>query len=144
MAHSSEPTGEDVDIEGMREYLVQTAVEFAVLFGSHARATTSDSSDIDVAIRFPAELSDADRFHLRNRIDAELQEYADEFVDVSDIDSLANTIAYAALRDRVCLVGDEDVVDAFHRQIKAEYERTAEERERENEAFIDRLARGDV
>ncbi|MFC7155371.1 nucleotidyltransferase domain-containing protein [Halomarina halobia] len=37
----------------MRDYLAQTAVEFAHLFGSRIRGTAEESSDVDVALRLP-------------------------------------------------------------------------------------------
>lgn len=144
MAHQSEPTVEGVDIEGMEEYLAETDVVFAVLFGSHARGTADESSDVDVAVRFPDDLDERDRFYLRNRIDAEIQEYAEGFVDVSDIESLPVPVAYAALRDGILLAGDDDALDTYQDRVETEYEATADERERERQEFIDRLARGDV
>lgn len=144
MAHSGEPTIETVDVEGIREYLTQSSVEFAILFGSHARGTASDTSDVDIAIRFPKKLNDYERFSLRNRIDADLQEYATGFVDVSDIETLPNPVAYAALQDGIRLIGDTETIDAYREQIDREYETAASEREEERREFIDRLARGDV
>jgi hypothetical protein len=35
------PTVEEVDTDGMSAYLAQTTVEFAILFGSHARESVS-------------------------------------------------------------------------------------------------------
>ena len=63
-------------------------VVFAVLFGSQAQETAHKSSDIDIALYLPGEMDAYERFQLRNRVDANLQEYASGFVDVSDMDSL--------------------------------------------------------
>lgn len=144
MAHPSNRDVEGVNLEGMRQYLSQTKIDFAVLFGSHARGTADESSDVDVALRFPADVDEHDRFHLRNRIDAELQEYAVGFVDVSDIETLPNPVAHAALHDGILLAGDEDSLKEYKEKVETEYEAGAGEREREREEFIDRLARGDV
>jgi predicted nucleotidyltransferase len=144
MVKSRESTVEGVDLEGMRAYLEGTAVEFAVLFGSRAQQTADAGSDVDIALGFPASMSDYDRFRLRNRVDAELQAYADSFVDVSDLDSLPNPVAHAALRDGIRIVGDDDTVEAYQSQVDAVYETKSGTREHENEAFIDRLARGDT
>lgn len=144
MASTGESDIENVNIAGMSDYLTQTDVVFAVLFGSYARDTADSSSDVDIALRFPDEMDDYERFHLRNGIVAELQQYADTFVDVSDLDSLPLPVAHAALRDGRLLMGDEKTVDAYRKQVKQEYEATAEKREREHREFIDRLARGDV
>ncbi|RDZ51315.1 DNA polymerase III subunit beta [Haloferax sp. Atlit-4N] len=144
MPQSDDPAVETIDIEGIKEYLAQTEVIFAVLFGSYARGTADESSDVDIALRFPEEMSEAERFRRRNRIDADLQSYAEGFVDVSDIESLPTHVAHAALRDGVRVVGDEREVNAYKKRVDTEYDASASEREQERREFIDRLARGDV
>jgi len=144
MVASREPAIEGVDLEAMRAYLAGTAVEFAVLFGSRAQGTAETTSDVDIALGFPDSLSDRERFRLRNRVDAELQAYADGFVDVSDIESLPTPVAHAALRTGIRLVGDEDTIDAYKTAVATAYESDSEARERERAEFIDRLARGDT
>lgn len=141
MAKTGEP---GVDLDGIREYLDGTPVVFAVLFGSHARGTADSTSDVDVALRFPDGMDAHERFRARNRIDAELQRFADGFVDASDIETLPTSVAVAALRDGVRLVGDEDAITSYRERIERAHDATAAERERERQAFIDRLARGDV
>ncbi|MGQ3330762.1 type VII toxin-antitoxin system MntA family adenylyltransferase antitoxin [Halorubrum sp. FL23] len=88
---------EGVDVAAIRRYLAATDVRFAILFGSRVRGNTHESSDVDVALRFPDRPSPTERFRRRNRIDADLQGYVDSFVDVSDIDVLPLPIARAAL-----------------------------------------------
>lgn len=141
MSSTSEPS---VDTAEMGAYLARTNVVFAVLFGSHARGTEDSSSDVDIALCFPDGMDDYERFHHRNSIVAELQQYADAFVDVSDLDSLPLPVVHAALRDGILLMGDEQTIEAYRERVTEEYEATAEKREREHRAFIDRLARGDV
>ena len=143
-ANHGEPPVEGVDVAAMRRYLAETDVCFAVLFGSRVRGDAHESSDVDVALRFPDDLSSTERFRRRNRIDAELQSHADAFVDVSDIDSLPLPIARAALRDGIRLVGDDREVDAYRDRVEAEYEETATERERDRREFVDRLAKGEL
>ena len=144
MPNSDDSAVDTLDIDAIRAYLAQTEVSFAILFGSHARGTADESSDVDIALRFPAEMPENERFRRRNRIDAELQEFAAGFVDVSDIESLPTHVAYAAIRDGTCLVGEEEVVDAYREQVTAAYETDENEREQARREFIDRLARGDV
>lgn len=144
MPRPDDSSVETIDLEAIRDYLDQTEVIFAVLFGSHARGTADESSDVDIALRFPDELSEAERFRRRNRIDADLQAYADGFVDVSDIESLPTHVAHAALRDGVRFVGDQKDVDTYKQDVEAEYDANASERDQERREFIDRLARGDV
>jgi predicted nucleotidyltransferase len=144
MHESGDREIEGVDLDGLRRALEQTEVVFAVLFGSHVEGTTHADSDVDITLRLPESLTLKARFRLRNRIDAELQSYAEGFVDVSDIESLPVPVAHAALQDGLLLVGEAEPVAEYRVKIAAEYEATKPEREREREAFLDRLARGDV
>jgi predicted nucleotidyltransferase len=144
MHESGDREIEGVDLDGLRRALEQTEVVFAVLFGSHVEGTTHAESDVDIALRLPESLTPKARFRLRNRIDAELQSYAEGFVDVSDIESLPVPVAHAALQNGIVLCGDDKAVSEYRTQIATEYEATKPEREREREAFLDRLARGDV
>ncbi|SFL46662.1 Predicted nucleotidyltransferase [Halogranum rubrum] len=144
MTNPGDSAVDTLDIAAIRAYLAQTKISFAILFGSHARGTADESSDVDIALRFPEEIPEDERFRRRNRIDAELQEFAVGFVDVNNIESLPTHVAYAALRDGVRLVGDEEVVDAYRQKVTATYEAGESEREQERREFIDRLARGDV
>jgi hypothetical protein len=41
------------------------------------------------------------------------QEYAQGFVDVSEIASLPEPVVHAALRDGIALVGDEQIVESY-------------------------------
>lgn len=140
---TNESTIEDPDIDEMSAYLAGTEVTFALLFGSYARGTTETTSDVDVALRFPEDMDAYERFHCRNRIDVRLQKYAENFVDVSDIDSLPITAAYAALRDGIILVGDTSDVEAYRTQVEQEYFATKEKRDRAGRKFIRKLARGE-
>lgn len=144
METSGEPATDGVDLDELRDYLSQTCAVYALLFGSRARGTADASSDVDIALRFPDEMDDRERFVHRNRIDAALQEYAASFVDVSDIEELPTGVAYTALRDGSVLVGESQVAASDYERVRTEYEATESERKREREAFIDRLARGDV
>jgi len=95
-------------------------------------------------LRFPGDLSSTERFRRRNRIDADLQGYADGFVDVSDIDGRPLPIARAALEHGIRLVGNDGWIEADHERIAAEDEETAADRERDHRKFIDRLAKGEI
>jgi predicted nucleotidyltransferase len=144
MIESRESTTEGVDLEGMQAYLAETDVEFAVLFGSRARGTADTGSDVDIALGFPESLTDRDRFRLRNRVDAELQAYANGFVDVSDIESLPTPVAHAALRDGIVIFGDEAIVEAYKTDVVDTFEAESQARNEDRDEFIDRLARGDI
>jgi len=141
MVETGEPTIDGVNVDAIRDYLEEASLVFAVLFGSHVRGSAHDTSDVDIALRFPSDMDAYERFTHRNRIDADLQEYADGFVDVSDIESLPTPVAVAALRDGIVLVGDQEAVTEYKRRVESDYDERATERERRE--FIDRLARGD-
>lgn len=134
---------DDVDTAGMTEYLAASPVLYAILFGSRNRDDSTTSSDVDIALQFPDELDDRERFDARNRIDAELQSYADSFVDVSDVERLPVRVAARALREGRVLYGDEAVTAddrrRFEEQVAAEEE---EDRKRHRRDVIDRLAEG--
>lgn len=138
------PDIETADIDAICAALDAADIEFALLFGSHARRDAATNSDLDIAVRFPTQISDRERFRARNRIDATLQEHAEHTVDVSDIDTLPVTVQHAALRDGIVLCGDSDAVAEYRERVSNAYESTAAERDQNREAFIDRLARGDT
>ena len=142
MHDASDGAIEDVDIAGMQEYLDSTDVVFAVLFGSHATGTADATSDVDIALRFPDEMAAIERFRRRNRIDAELQQYAAGFVDVSDLEELPVHVAHAALRDGIVVAGEMST--AYREEVEQEYEATAGERAAQREELIERLASGDM
>lgn len=133
-----------VDVQGMRAVLDQPSVEFAILFGSRARGSASQTSDVDVAIRFREDEDETARFRRRNRIDAELQAYAESFVDVSDIDDLPTELRHRVLDEGLLLVGDVDDVAEYAEQVTDAVTRTATDRDADRREFIDRLARGEL
>lgn len=139
-----DPATEAVDVEGIRASLADRPVVFAVLFGSHARGDAGTGSDVDIALRFPETMDAHERFRLRNRIDADLQSYAEGLVDVSDIETLPLPVAHAAMTEGVRLAGDGEALEEYRDRIDEAYEESEAERRDEREAFIDRLAEGDV
>jgi len=144
MTRQEVPQVETADLDAIRGVLDTAEVEFGLLFGSHAQGEATAGSDLDIAVRFPDSMSDRERFRARNRIDATLQEYADNTVDVSDMDKLPVGVKHAALRDGIVLCGDKDAVADYRERVTTAYEATADERATERQAFIDRLARGDT
>ncbi|WP_311172539.1 type VII toxin-antitoxin system MntA family adenylyltransferase antitoxin [Halobellus ordinarius] len=144
MTEADRPDSAEVDLDGMCAFLGRKDIDFAVLFGSHARGVAEDSSDVDIALKFHDDIDERECFRRRNRIDAEVQAYADGFVDVSDIETLPTHVARAALREGIPLVGEKSVIDAYRARTEAEYDARSGERKNEREQFIERLARGDV
>lgn len=127
-----------VDTGGMAEYLDRTPVVYAVVFGSGVRGDAVTGSDVDVALQFPDDLDDRERFDARNRIDAELQSYADSFVDVSDVERLPVTVVARALRDGQVLYGDDEVAAVDRHRFEEQVAAEEEDRKRHRRDVIDR------
>lgn len=135
---------DSIDLDGVRSVLAETDVRYAVVFGSYATGSETASSDLDVCVRFADECSRRERFRQRNRIDSTLQSYAEPFVDVSDLETLPDTVALNALRDGVLLYGGSATKAADERRLEREVDAESEQRERQRREFIDRLAEGNV
>ncbi|QSW98220.1 type VII toxin-antitoxin system MntA family adenylyltransferase antitoxin [Haloterrigena alkaliphila] len=133
-----------INLEGFRSVFDEADVRYAVLFGSYATGSESQTSDLDVGVRFADECSRRERFRRRNRIDSELQSYADPFVDVSDLEALPDTVALTALRDGRLLYGDLAAKAADERRLERRVEESSERRARRRRDVIDRLAERDV
>ncbi|MCU4754276.1 nucleotidyltransferase domain-containing protein [Halobacteria archaeon AArc-curdl1] len=133
-----------VDLEAVRDHLQTTGVTYAVLFGSYASGNPTESSDVDICVRFPDDWTRHERFRQRNRIDAHLQRCAEAFVDVSDLQALPDEIALNALEKGTILYGDETVKATDQRRLKNRLEDSKASRLEEQRSFVDRLAEGDV
>ncbi|MFP9191235.1 type VII toxin-antitoxin system MntA family adenylyltransferase antitoxin [Natrialbaceae archaeon A-CW1-1] len=133
-----------VDLEAVRDHLQTTGVTYGVLFGSYASGNPTESSDVDICVRFPDDWTRHERFRQRNRIDAQLQRYAETFVDVSKLEALPDEIALNALEKGTILYGDETVKATDHHRLKNRVEDSKASRLKERRSFVDRLAEGDV
>ncbi|MFP9193119.1 type VII toxin-antitoxin system MntA family adenylyltransferase antitoxin [Natronosalvus vescus] len=107
-----------VDLEAVRDYIRTTEVTYAILFGSYASGNPTDTSDVDICVRFPDDWTRHERFRQRNRIDAKLQRYAEAFVDVSYLEALPDEIALNALEEGTILYGEETVKVTDQRRLK--------------------------
>ena len=142
---TGDPTSvEGVDLDGIRGYLRDQPLRFAIAFGSRVWGTGDGSSDVDVTLAFEDDLDRKERFRRRNRIDAALQAYADVQADVSDFESLPISVAYEAVHEGVLLVGEERTLRRLERQLEEELESTEGERRRERRRTLDRLSSGDA
>lgn len=139
---SSDRVVRHVDLDGMAAFLDGTEAVYAICFGSVARRDAHAGSDVDVAIRFPDGMDERERFRHRNRIDAELQAYADTTVDVSDVEALPPAVALRAVREGVLVTGDGSRLEADRDRLESRAGGRTADRLREQRSFIDRLARG--
>lgn len=114
-------------------------VEFAVVFGSRITGEPTQASDLDLAVKFPADLSEAERFERQCFLSGDLQRDDLPFVDVSDIESLPLAVAHEALQGTfVC--GDEDAFAQFKTRIEARFDDRRDDLRRQQRAVIDRIA----
>jgi predicted nucleotidyltransferase len=133
--------GPDTDVLADLERVLcgDPAIEFVLVFGSRVTETTSQSSDLDIAIKFSPDLSESERFQRRCGLAGELQRDDAPFIDVADLDALPLHVAHDAL-DGQRLCGDpQAVADATANIETALAERGAAIRRRQR-AVIDRIA----
>lgn len=115
------------------------AVEFVVAFGSQITATPTRGSDLDLAIKFAADLSDRERFERRCFLSGDLQRDDAPFVDISDIETLPVDVAHDAVNGRfVC--GDSDAFERFKSDVEATFDEQREDIRRDQQTVIDRIA----
>lgn len=105
-------------IDTLRRVLSDHGVSFAVLFGSAARESMDEHSDVDVAIEFedcrPTDDGYSDRY---GRLCTDLDDELPVPVDVVDVHTMSSRFAHAALEDGTLLVGSEErrseLLDAY-------------------------------
>ena len=116
-----------------------SAVEFAVAFGSRVSGTPTESSDLDLAVQFAEGVSGSARFEKRCFLSGDLQSEGRPFVDVADIESLPLEVAHDAV-DGVCLCGDREAFERFKRATEAAFDDRRETLRRRRRSVIDRIA----
>ncbi|MFW6382640.1 MAG: type VII toxin-antitoxin system MntA family adenylyltransferase antitoxin [Haloferacaceae archaeon] len=114
-------------------------VSFVVAFGSRLSGTATESSDLDIAVKFDDELSDGERFDKRCFLSGELQSDEAPFVDISDIETVPLDVAHDAVNGTfVC--GDSEAFERFKRGVESRYTDRRDERRRGQRGVIDRIA----
>lgn len=114
-------------------------IEFVVAFGSHVTGSTTQGSDLDVAIKFIDRLSSRERFEKRCFLSGTLQQDTLPFIDLSDIETLPLDVAHDAVSG-VFVCGDEHAFGQFKSGVNAAFEAQRDERRRQRAAVIDRIA----
>jgi len=115
------------------------AVEFVVAFGSRSTGEATPASDLDVAIKFAADLSAGDRFEKRCFLSGNLQQDDAPFIDLSDIETLPLDVAHDAVNGTfVC--GDEHAFEQFKTAIQAAFDDQRDTIRRQQRDVIDRIA----
>lgn len=97
-----------VDIETLREVLEESPITLGVLYGSVARGTDHERSDIDVAVEFDEDLSSTDRTDARLSLIERLAiALGTDDVDVVPIARVPHSLLDEIRTDGVILIGSE-------------------------------------
>lgn len=114
-------------------------VEFAIVFGSQSTGETTQTSDIDLAVKFSDDLTEGDRFDRRCFLSGNLQREELPFIDVSDIEALSLDVAHDAVNGTF-ICGDEDAFEQFKSDIEETFSDHRDTVRRQQRAVIDRIA----
>lgn len=116
-----------------------SAIEFAVAFGSQISGEPIRSSDLDIAVKFADDLSDRERFEKRCFLSGDLQQEGAPFVDLSDIETLPLDVAHDAVNGQfVC--GDEQAFERFKNGVESTFSERRDSLRRHQRSVIDRIA----
>jgi predicted nucleotidyltransferase len=114
-------------------------VTFVVAFGSQVTGDPTQSSDLDLAVKFSDGLSERDRFEKQCYLSGALQQEDAPFVDLADIETLPVAVACDAL-DGTFVCGDEDAYERFKRDIETTFAEQRDTVRRQQRDVIDRIA----
>lgn len=117
----------------------ESDIVFAVVFGSQVSGNPTQSSDIDLAVKFTDELSKQERFEKRCFLSGDLQHENRPFIDISDIESLPLEVTYDAVNGEF-LCGDKQTFEEFKADIEEEFAVQRETLRRQQRAVIERIA----
>jgi predicted nucleotidyltransferase len=128
-------------IETIRGILRDHSVQCALLFGSHATATTHPTSDIDIAVELETTQREDPAYNEAFfSLSADLSEALEtDDVDLVDIHMLSSRVAASIFKGGILLVGDMEHAEELRRRVTDRSSDTRSPRER----FDDALARID-
>lgn len=140
---NSTPAADRPVEEVVRQVVEAYPVEFAVLFGSYAKGTETQESDVDIAVAFDGDRSPQERLELRIDLVVELTRALEmDAVDVTDLESVRPEIGISALRTGIVLIGEEDrverLLDELEREVVTDRE-THEDRMRRLDSILEQL-----
>lgn len=123
---------DSLDLDTLRTTLREHPVQLAILFGSHATATTHSTSDIDIAVELeehrPSDCGYNDAF-LGLSADLSNALSTDE-VDLVDLHAVSPALAATIFDHGVLLIGDQERADELRRQVTVVDSETQSPRER--------------
>lgn len=114
-------------------------IEYVVAFGSQVSGESTESSDVDLAVKFADDLSDQERFERWCFLSGNLQREDAPFIDVSDIQALPLDVAHDVVNGEL-ICGDEEAFERFKAEIEAGFSDEREIIRRQQREVIDRIA----
>lgn len=109
MRESTDEASAALDVDTLRAALRQAPITRAILFGSYARGTERESSDVDVAVEFEDNLSSLERTRARLRLIESIGTMLglDE-VDVIPLASAPETLRAEIMEEGLVVVPTDD------------------------------------
>ncbi|SEP19752.1 Predicted nucleotidyltransferase [Halogranum amylolyticum] len=132
---------DSLPVETIRGILREHSVQCALLFGSHATATTHPTSDIDIAVELETTRREDPTYNdAFFSLSADLSEALEtDDVDLVDIHTLSPRVAASVFEEGILLVGDPEHAEELRRRVTDKSSDTRSPRER----FDDALAKID-
>lgn len=132
-----------IDTDTLRRRLDDEPIEVGIAFGSRVDGTTTEGSDVDIAVEFGDHLSESEKFDHRIRLMGVLPTVLDaDEVDVSDIDRLPRNIGLTAVRDGIVLIGTDEQVRRIEERFEAEYPEFRKELEETKKQIFEEIEAG--
>lgn len=130
---------EETALDDMREVLARHSVSFALLFGSGARASTTEMGDVDLAIEFEELRPDNDGYSdAYLRLLSDLEETLSVAVDVVDVHTMPPEFARVVFDQGLLLLGTDQRRADLEQAIAGD-EPTVNEARKRVAAAVDRL-----
>lgn len=122
--------GAGLPVEQLRRILRDHSVQVAILFGSHATATTHSQSDIDVAVEFDSVSRDDPAYNdAFFELSTDLSEALDtEELDLLDVRTVSPDVATSIFEHGVLLVGEQTRAEELRGQLTTATEKSPRER----------------
>lgn len=110
---------DSLPIETIREVLREHSVQCALLFGSHATATTHPTSDIDIAVELESPHREDPAYNdAFFSLSADLSEALEtDDVDLVDIHTLSPGVASSVFKEGILLVGDVNHAEGLRQRV---------------------------
>jgi len=127
----------------LQEVCASHPVELAYVFGSFARGTADEDSDLDIAILATQSLSKAERHAMRLRLMAAVEQKLKiplEKIDVIMLQDVPALLQYNVVRTGTSIFHRDQLVQgSYERKVEREYEDEAPLLDREADLTLDRI-----